>query len=172
MSVEMITIISKLTQKEYVEVLRQHMAAAMKIRTRDIIILTVGLSIFGHASLTRTGVARVVYLTAVLIILVILAYFCYLYFCVPIIQSKKYAKHLEETTLIFSNNGIELESKSGNGQWKWSIFSEMNELPDFYTFSFPASEEPFVIPKRVFINREQMRAFERMALSNIKTERT
>ena len=169
---EAIEVICKITHSEYVKAIQQYLIESNKIRKRDMILMTGALALAGLTLLSSSDTLRILRIILLVCALVFFAAYVFLYFILPIRLSKKFSKHLEETSVTFTNDSIKRKSMSVEAEWKWNVFSKMLESRDFFFFNFliQISEEFIAIPKRGFAGPKEIQAFKNMAQTHIKSQ--
>lgn len=155
----------KYTQSEYVKAERQYLIASKTISKTSIIVLAVYLP-FSCLYLFLSSFSALSIISIVVALLALILG-CILYFYTPVHKFVATSKYHEEYSLTFWNDRINFKTQTIDSELKWSVYSELWESNDFY-YLIQAPRMYTLIPKRTFHNHEAQKAFEEIALSNIK----
>ena len=69
-------------------------------------------------------------------------------------------------TLSFSTEGIRIESKDGQGDYKWSVFPYIFETPSVFIFKSSRASGGMYVPKRCLSGRDEILQLRQLVRSN------
>jgi hypothetical protein len=76
----------------------------------------------------------------------------------------------EESEYYISNFGVDLESSSSSSKWRWDEFIKSTETK-WYFAMFITKNEALLIPKRCFMNDEQIDVLKRLLKTKIEKKK-
>ena len=163
-----ISLTFKYSEQDYVQAMRAHYAARLKLG------LDVGVAVASALSgiyLSRFPDTRVwgfalICLAALLVVMLLLAFVV-----IPGVVFRREPKFRDEYSLTFSSDGIHFRTARIDSQLEWSLYTRV--LVGAHSFVLYHGNNSFtVIPKRVFETAVQLAAFERLIKEKIPEART
>jgi hypothetical protein len=150
-------------ESDYVRAVRAHLASRVRLRL-DIVVtvalIGIGIYLWRSPDLYWLGAACVVMLFVFALILVAG------FIIAPVLTFRREPKFRDEYSLTFSAEGIHFRTAHIDSQLQWSLYSRA--LVDAHSYVLYYGSRQFtVIPKRVFLDAEEQRAFEQLLAEHV-----
>jgi hypothetical protein len=151
------------SESDFVRGMRSHYASHLRLRldiVMAVVLAAVGAYFWRSPSSHWFGVILVGASAAFALILVAA------FVIIPPLVFRREPKFRDDYSLTFSEEGIRFRTVHVDSQLQWSLYSRA--LVDAYSYVLHYGSRSFtVIPKRVFQNAEQQRAFEQLLAQHV-----
>jgi hypothetical protein len=152
------------TEKEYGDALRFYYGRSLK--TKIDVTVSIGLICFAITKYLLWGYSETtLYTFAIGAIFLGLLFF--LNYVLPKIHFRQQPKFREQYRLWFSDEGISFKTNSVDSMLKWTHYHEVWEGPKFFLLIYGKAAFS-IIPKRVFVNKDQENAFRTLLEKHVK----